>query len=309
MLKVKKYHKKIFFLIWLIFILLLFLGAKKICDRYCFDSFIYRKNNTLAELFGYKEENSNLCKAQLNSDGFREEELYSKKDGEYLVIVVGDSVVYGQGLLKNQRFTEKLEKKLNKTRPTRVLNLGICGTNIYQHYQLAIKYRQRLNPDLTIIGFTENDLLVWDSIANYPMHLPTEGIVLGIEDGNDDDYIKSVLSTFEEGSPNMQMAEYVASLLFKERVTIFSFAYLDLDKQYNAKLGNVLALFRSNGLKVLDSKHLFKDKYRDISLKRDGRKFMSISEVEKHPNSLANKMFAESLFDEIVSNPSYSFSE
>lgn len=288
----------------------LFALSYQICDRYCFDTLIYRKNSFIARQFGYKEEQGNLCTAQLNSSGFREEELYPKKEGEYLVLIIGDSVVYGQGLLKNQRFSEKLEKKLSDISPTRVLNLGECGTNIYQHYDRAIKYDKMLNPDLIVFGYTWNDLLVWESMVNYPEHLPSDDLVLEIRDGEFDDYSNMVLASYDENRPNVLMAEYIAPLVSKDNTILFSFEYYgpeDLSHEYNIKLERVLDFFRKNEIEVIDAKNLFREKYLENSRKNNGQDYMFISQIEKHPNSLANRMFAERLYEVINQNPKYGF--
>ena len=300
--------KILFVLIWFASIAALYYGARMVCDRYCFDKLIYRKNNYLAEMYGYRKLNGNLCKAQLNSEGFRDDEFYPKEEEEYLVLIVGDSTVYGQGLLKHRRFSELLEKKLEKIQPTRVLNLGICGTNIYQHYNRITKYKEILNPDLIIISFSENDLLVWNSLFNFPQELSSDGVVLDIRTDEDESkYIEKVLASYDEASPNIEMAKYVASLLPKKEVLIISLGYLDIDGEYNIKLEETLSIFRDHDLRVIDAKDLYRNKYKELSIEREGKAFMAISEKEKHPNSLANKMFAERLFEEITTNTDFNY--
>ena len=300
-IKAKEHRNKIFFIFWLTLVLFLFFTTVKICEKYCFDKLVYRKDNFIARLYGYGQVDDLLCMSQLNTDGFREEEFYPKKQGEYLILVIGDSNVYGTGLLMNQRFSELLEHDLNKVRPTRVLNLGICGTNIYQHYQRYVEFKNKLEPDLVIVTFNSNDLLVWPGLSNFPEHLPSENIVFGESTGGLDLYFERVLASLDQVTPNMEMVRVIAPLFPKEEILIFSLKHEDEQASYFEGLGATLDIFRVNGLKVVDPKKLYEDKYRGNSLK--------VSEMERHPNKLANQMFAERLYEVLTTNPQYGFTE
>lgn len=264
-----------------------------------FDRFIYRKS----PWYGYGNVQGDLCRAQLNSDGYRDKEFYSKKPGEYLILVVGDSVVYGQGLLKYQRFTNILGKRLGKIRSTRVLNLGNCGTNIYQHFLTAEKFDQGLKPDLIIIGITENDLIVWDNLQNYPPELPvTDRMVLSEKPWESDQYTSRVLGSLDERSDNMEMLKFLIPQFPKDDRTIyFSFDYIPSETKSLDKI------LRQYDLNLIDAEKLYLEKYLELSVNQSGRDFMKISAKEGHPNALANEMFAEKLYAEIISNPKYGF--
>lgn len=295
-------------ILWIAYVFALVLAAKQLCDRYCFDAFVYRRNNFLATLYGYKEKERNLCMAQLNSDGFRERQLSPKKEGEYLILAVGDSVVYGQGLLKSQRFSEILEKQLSEIRPTRILNLGTCGTNIYQHYLTVEKFKETLHPDLVVVGFTENDLLIWEGQLNYPPSIKDrDNIVYDIKAGEESEYKGRVLGSFDETTANIKMLDYVVPLFPKQKTLFLSFNYLRKSEEFQDKLARFYSILEKNNLKIIDSTKLYKDKYRTISLEKGEKESLQISDKELHPNSLANQMFAESLFWEITTNKSLGF--
>ena len=299
-LKIKNMLKKIALLmLGLIFVWIEIVFINTIWPDTIFDRFIYRKS----PWHGYGNVKGDLCRAQLNSDGYRDKEFYSKKSGEYLILVVGDSVVYGQGLLKHQRFTNILEKKLDNVRSTRILNLGNCGGNIYQHFLAAEKFDHRFKPDLIIIGVTENDLIVWDNLQNYPPELPvTDKMVFAEKPWESDQYANRVLGSLDERSDNMEMLKFLITQLPRDnQIIYFSFNYIPSETKSLDKI------LRQYGLNLIDSRELYLNKYRQLSMKKSGRSFMGISQKEGHPNSLANQMFSERLYQEITSNLNYGF--
>lgn len=266
-----------------------------------FDRVIYRKS----PWHGYNPK-SGLCPFWVNSDGYRDIEFYRKKPGEYLILVVGDSIVYGQGLLTSQRFSNKLEKMLNRIKPTRVFNLGECGTNIYRHYLIAERFREKLNPDLVVMTFYNNDLLVGDEKHDFPQEINSNLRRYLLRDFFNDpsktgeEYYGRVLGTFDESTDNWQMLTYLLPRLQKEKAVYFFVTY-DEAKEFKEKILDTYELFRSSGLNAIHPRELLKsEKYRKISS-------FNISERELHPNALANQIFADRLYEEIITNPVYGF--
>lgn len=87
--------------------------------------------------------------------------------GDFRVLVIGDSVVYGNGVKVGERLSARLERGLNQQRPTRVYTLAQSGDSIvdnYYKYQQAVRIFQ---PHLTIFGMVNNDLIL-DESAKYP---------------------------------------------------------------------------------------------------------------------------------------------
>lgn len=291
--------------IWITFASLQLYVVSFFWGRDLFDRYIYQKN----PMFGYGRIEGDLCRSQLNSNGYRDREFSPKKDGEYLILIVGDSLVYGQGLLQFQRYSNILEKELNKYRPTRVLNLGECGTNLYQHYLTAVKFREKLNPDLTIVGVTDNDLIVWKSLENYPPTLPiTKNLVLSADVGEENQYTSRVLGSYDERSDNMVMFKYLLQQLPKDNTLYF----FHISTPQNFFRERFLALQNeliNHGYKTVNPSQLYEGKYRNIQMKIGGKSEMFISKKEQHPNYLANKMFAERLRDEILSDAAYGFTQ
>ncbi|MCB9745002.1 MAG: hypothetical protein H6740_20590 [Alphaproteobacteria bacterium] len=94
--------------------------------------------------------------AAFNAQGLRESRDVSPRPGDRpRVIVLGDSLVWGELLAREQGLPAQLEARLE----AEVLNLGVTG---YDTVQEAAWYRRRgraLEPDLALLVFCLNDLL------------------------------------------------------------------------------------------------------------------------------------------------------
>lgn len=78
----------------------------------------------------------------------------------YTVALIGDSFVFGQGILEPERISAVLEQRLNTIRPTKVYTLAQLADDqleYYAHYRAA---RQALQPDLYIVSMVWNDFEV-----------------------------------------------------------------------------------------------------------------------------------------------------
>jgi len=95
---------------------------------------------------------------QINSWGMRDHEPNLKKEG-LRVLVMGDSVTFGEEVKQQQLFTEVAEDSLKKTGYNiEILNAGVSAYNTNQEY-IALKEKYlSLNPDLVIFAFVGNDL-------------------------------------------------------------------------------------------------------------------------------------------------------
>ena len=96
-----------------------------------------------------------------NQYGFRERNFDSPKpSGIYRIMVLGDSLTWGAGLAPEERYTAIAENLLNKTfndRKFEVLNFGISGGPTIRERDILRKYKDRVDPDLIVVGFCLND--------------------------------------------------------------------------------------------------------------------------------------------------------
>jgi lysophospholipase L1-like esterase len=95
-----------------------------------------------------------------NSLGLRTPEVDPKGDATR-ILMLGDSITFGDSINQNQSFSRVLEKSLNKKGKGRfeVINAGVSGYNFIQSKILYDRKASKTNPDLVIVGFFDDDLL------------------------------------------------------------------------------------------------------------------------------------------------------
>lgn len=132
----------------------------------------------------------------------------------------------------------------------------------------------------------------------------TDRMVLSEKPWESDQYTSRVLGSLDERSDNMEMLNFLIPQFPKDDQTIyFSFNYIPSETKSLDKI------LRRYGLNLIDSRELYFNSYRELSVKQSGKDFMKISAKEGHPNALANKMYAEKLYAEIISDPKYGFND
>jgi hypothetical protein len=98
---------------------------------------------------------------QINSHGFRGREFRSeKKSGLFRIMVIGDSFTFGARVNQEDTYPAQLEEALRRmNKPCEVINCGIIGHNMWQHYEVLKRKVLPFHPDLVILGLFEDDLL------------------------------------------------------------------------------------------------------------------------------------------------------
>lgn len=103
----------------------------------------------------------------LNSDYFRDGEFRSEKlAGEFRVLLLGDSFVYGAAVDSGHTLDRLLEEKLDQAEPSlrhSVYNLGIVGTDPPEYKEVARRFKV-YHPDLVIVSlYVDNDIRKTDA--------------------------------------------------------------------------------------------------------------------------------------------------
>ena len=96
----------------------------------------------------------------VNSRGFRDHEYSIDKPSDtYRIVVLGDSIIWGHGLLLEDTFAKQLERMLNEVanRKIEVLNFGVSGYSTQQEVELYRVKASQYQPDLVIVGYCLND--------------------------------------------------------------------------------------------------------------------------------------------------------
>lgn len=285
------------FLTWL---LVWIIVPFRVIRPFFFDKFIYLRDPE----YGYKIINGDICSADLNTDGFRDKKFTLKEEDEFLILVIGDSIVYGKGLLVKDRFTNLLESKLNKIKKTRVFNLGKCGSNLYQNYIREEKFRTKLNPDLIVFAVSDGDLLIDESLKDSPF---SDNEILGMKivynvksEGESAEYIKRVSASFDEDSVNYSMLLDIIPKMPEDKTLYYFLTYYKPAFMHH----KIIDVFNRNNYYIIDNFILYLSKYGKYAREGSG---LIISRKETHPNFIANQMFAERLYQEITSNSRWGF--
>ena len=116
----------------------------------------------IPNLHGVQESDEYKIYESINSKGIRGPEYdYTKKAGEYRVLILGDSSAEGYTVNFGELFSEVMKKKLNHEsgRYYEVINAGTRGYSTDQELLFFQQEGKKYNPDLTILTFNLND--VW----------------------------------------------------------------------------------------------------------------------------------------------------
>ncbi len=83
----------------------------------------------------------------------------ARREHVFRVMVVGDSLTYGQGIEERWTYARQLEALLEPEYRVEVLNLGVCGDQSEDVLGKVSEFLPRLEPDLVIYGMCANDFL------------------------------------------------------------------------------------------------------------------------------------------------------
>lgn len=96
---------------------------------------------------------------RVNSAGFRDREYERDKPaGTRRLLVIGDSITFGNGLRPEERFTDRLEARYRaEGKAVQVLNLGVTGYDPLQELELLEKVGLAFHPDVVLQAWCIND--------------------------------------------------------------------------------------------------------------------------------------------------------
>jgi hypothetical protein len=283
--------------------------AQWIVEKFFFDTFIYHKSVK----YGYLLANKN---AELKDFGKRAVDIIAiiaaKKDTERLKIqenlftiaIIGDSVVWGQGIRNEDRFPAILEKRIKKIRPARVLSLAFCGDGLFDNYvKYQILMTHAVHVDFFVFGLVDNDLMLNNDnryeagiSAEHSFGCPGPFVYIPRFDPTipgGPEYERALALSYENSYGNLCLLNKIASLFPKNNAVYMSFKV-----RGRSYLNTYMEAFRDHGLRVItptDFPQVY-NRYRY----HDPADFM-VSKKDPHPSALANRMFAEMLFEELTS--------
>ncbi len=98
-------------------------------------------------------------KVRTNSKGLRDDEYtYKKDEGTRRILLLGDSVVAGFEVEREDVIDAQLEKLLNQEGKYQVINAGVRGYGTDQSYLFLKNEGYKYSPDIIIYVFVKNDL-------------------------------------------------------------------------------------------------------------------------------------------------------
>jgi len=124
------------------------------------DQLLHYKNRPNAiKVWGKKY---NYKTGKINRYGYYDDDFPIKKpDGEFRMVVLGDSITMGHGVTPDETFSTQLEHLLAKNnrdfKSYQVINTGVQGYSTFQEYYV-LKDAMRFDPDVIAIGFCMNDV-------------------------------------------------------------------------------------------------------------------------------------------------------
>lgn len=309
-----------------LFFILSTVGAISICvyltHTVFFDQFMYQKSHA----YGYFVENSNNDYSLFGKRSEDIAQLYpldeegtilgvstlDSTDDEYLVVVLGDSVVWGQGILNRERFVTKLEKKLNQTRKAKVVSLAVSGDSLFDNY---VKYNdwnsKNRKADLYLVGLVENDLMFkeYEQLTAYPsqeIERLADECSGPLHPGSDinGEYRDLVQKSWSQESKNFCVFQKLLPILPKEKVLYVNMGYTYAQ---NSEYALFDTFFTQHNLPYVTFNDYLQSKISKEKLNSNWGANLYVSKTDGHPSAYANTLYADFLYQEIVNTPEYGF--
>lgn len=219
------------FILWLIFLFVLLeiagfiyfkLGVSKPISGHGYPAGLIVSHPELGYLYqpGFKGYFKGTAYHQIpihiNSDGFRDDDFSKQTTDQRRWAILGDSVVFGPGVTKEERFTECLEQKLSHgDNELDILNLGVNSYTFGHYLKIAELGYMDTAPDAVLIGITLNDFRPMDD----------SGIMRRLK-RHEEEYSKPIW--FERLQE--RLAKTYAGEFIDELKTRFSYAMMNADE-------------------------------------------------------------------------------
>ncbi len=249
----------------------------------------------------------------LNEDNMRRTAPFPpKKDNVFRIMVVGDSLTYGEGVEVQNAYSSVIEKMLDAEYNVEVLNLGVMGADSEYILSNITTFLPNLDPDLIVYGVCLNDYNPSESRAeeNYKKYqilfpeslkqLLAEHTLTGklvkekyndalIKVGLRENFIYDVLYNIEHTKVRFardvkEMNDIVVRQGLPPVLTMVLNQFPQAEGSYADLTRTTEQILHDAGMKVISS-----DRY---IRQYDGQN-LSVNQWEKHPNEKAHKIFAD----------------
>lgn len=100
----------------------------------------------------------------INSLGFRHNELGEKREDDFRILVLGDSITFGDFVPHKQTYPSFIEKYLRKIAPPvlkkkniEVINAGVGAIDLQNEFAILMETGLSVDPDIVLVGLYLND--------------------------------------------------------------------------------------------------------------------------------------------------------
>lgn len=236
----------------------------------------------------------------------------------FKVAFIGDSYVYGMGVLEPERISEVLERKLNTIRPTKVYAFAQMADDVLDYYANFLVAERRLKPDLYIVSMVWNDFEVWgnknpmeevlrqrlQTVCKYPEYKErfspdTSNWLQIIRD-------HSVHAITPVSNNYCYMDEFIKDIQTERKVLFFNFNHFE-GPQWCQSGDDIEHIYHS----------LVIHEYENLIHKNDGvvfginvenwSKWQSVSDKEAHPGKAMHALGAQVILTELLRDPVWGF--
>jgi hypothetical protein len=320
-------HRKLFFvlvmmILSLILTALLLVVLDALGQRFFFDKLYYRKSVR----HGYVSEIRELTQTSPLLMGNRVRDVQDLIQGkstpspkQFTVALIGDSMMYGEGVLEEQRFAHLLEEQLNKLRPTRVYVLALPGDHALDNYAKFLLAEKTINADVYVFGLMNNDLLFepqdtypgepqlfeWVKLAcAAPMYSATVRLDMSWETLVKEVYPPSFSEQYGNLCLVQQFAKEVASR--KAKALTLTFFNTPRKAQFTSEMTEMQ---RTEAEQLEIYANMFRDQGIKNILPHDDPDFgyEPVSPLEGHPSASTHAKYSQYLYQELVGSPEWGF--
>jgi lysophospholipase L1-like esterase len=247
--------------------------------------------------------NLQSVKIRINENGFRGQNLEPKHHGERRILFLGSSITLGWGVKEEETLTERLTQMFSLTKKqAKVLNLGIGNYNADRYVELFLTQYARLDPDIIVVQYFVNDVEVlrFDKgnwflrNSQFAVTLWTAYNRIFTRSGENAliDHYRAIYNPDTKGFQNMTAALSRLSNYAKEKNVPIVLAMTPdihnlMDYPFNFIHNAISKLSRDLGFIYIDLLPAFAG--------GKAKDFWSMP-GDPHPNGIAHKLMAETLF-------------
>lgn len=254
-----------------------------------------------------------------NQTGFRRTTPFPpKKSDVYRVLVVGDSLTYGQGIEEKDTYVALLNDWFSKDYRIEFLNLGAEGYQSEDVLNAIREYVPKLKPNLVIYGICQNDFLPsgvgqYSNVDAYAVPLPhrlktllishtyTGALLNDVYDGAlrrlhlRSDFFDDILGNFNHYNDRFRK-DVAAMNVFIGAAGLPPLVALVLDQypHYGGR-GYRISMMAEDAVRAAHAELIPTTDY----YVRNNYKVMNVSRWEGHPDEVANYIWASMIANEL----------